>query len=82
MLVEVYGQDTSGTTMFIYYNDGGSLTLLGSASNTTAANDAQDGATTGLASYAALIFLPDGDVLANIIVYNQAGRFKLSVPHK
>ncbi|MFG1306969.1 hypothetical protein V5F34_22850, partial [Xanthobacter autotrophicus] len=72
-LIQVQGRDVSGTTMFIYYNNGGSFTLLGSASNTTAANDAQDGGNVGLASYAALIYLPDGFDPANVVVYNQAG---------
>ena len=50
-LVEVDGRDTSGTTMFIYYKNGTSLRLIGSASNTTAANNAQDGDDTQLATY-------------------------------
>ena len=70
-LVEVDGSDVAGTTEFIFYDNGGTYTLLGSASNITAAVTASTGVT--LASYAALIDLPSGDVPANIVVYNQAG---------
>ena len=72
-LVEVDGRDTSGTTMFIYYKDGTSLRLIGSASNTTAANNAQDGDYSSIATYSSLVLLRDGEVATNIIVYNQAG---------
>ncbi len=70
-LILVQGVDGAGTTMLIYYNDGMDLRLLGSASNTTSANMAQDGLL--LASYAALVYIEPGEDPANIVVYNQAG---------
>jgi hypothetical protein len=83
MLVEVYGRDIAGTTMFIYYDNGdGTFTLLGSASNTTAANDAQDGSTTGLASYAALVFLPDGGPWPMLLFIIKQERFKFSAARR
>ena len=36
-LIEVQGRDIAGTTEYIYYDNGGVYTLLGSASNATAA---------------------------------------------
>jgi hypothetical protein len=72
MLEYVQGRDTSGTTEYIYYDNGGTYTLLGSTNNTNAATTAQT-PNVQLASYASLVYLPPGDVPANIIVYNQAG---------
>ena len=46
---------------------------MGSTNNTNAATTAQTGASPLLASYATLVYLPPGDVPANIIVFNQAG---------
>jgi hypothetical protein len=75
-LVEVDGVDTSGTTEFILYDNGGTYTLLGSASNTTAAVTASTGLQ--IWSYADLVYLPAGDNPANIVVYNQAGTVQTS----
>ena len=36
-LIDVSGRDIAGTTEFIFYDNGGVYTLLGSASNTTSA---------------------------------------------
>src|ERR1700722_18113000 len=76
-LVEVSGEDTTGTTMFIYYHNPitGVYTLLGSASNTTAADTAVTGADgPPLFSYAALVDLPAsvGTDPNNIVVLDQA----------
>src|ERR1700733_14215906 len=72
MLEYVQGRDTSGTTEYIYYDNGGTYTLLGSTSNTNAATTAQT-PNVQLASYSSLVFLPQGDSPANIVVFNQAG---------
>src|ERR1700691_2765182 len=75
-LLEVTGEDTTGTTMFIYYDNDGVYTLLGSASNTTAADTAATGASgPPLFSYAALVDLPSsvGSDLSNIVVLDQSG---------
>ena len=71
-LVEVDGRDTTGTTEYIYYNNGGTYTLLGSTSNTNAATTAQT-PNVQLASYSDLIYLPSGDSPSNIVVYDQGG---------
>ncbi len=75
-LINVTGTDVSGTTEFIFYDNGGVYTLLGSASNTTAAVAASTGTT--LASYTALVYLPPGDSIANVVVFNQAGTVQLT----
>ena len=72
MLEYVQGRDIAGTTEYIYSDVGGVYTLLGSASNTSAADTAQT-AGVQLASYAALVYLPDNLSPADIVVYNQAG---------
>ena len=71
-LVEVDGNDTSGTTEFIFYKDGSNYIPLGSASNITAAAAASTNPGL-LFSYADLVNLPSGDDPANIRVFNQAG---------
>lgn len=54
MFIFVQGRDVSGTTEYIYYNNGGVYTLLGSTNNTNAATTAQTGASVQLASYGLL----------------------------
>ena len=44
-LIEVTGSDTAGTTEYIFYDNSGVYTLLGSASNITAAVTASTGVT-------------------------------------
>ena len=87
-LVEINGEDTSGTTEYVYYYDvtTHTYTLLGSTNNDNAATVAQTG--TPLATYAVLIYVPPGDVStaaplssgnalpptdSGIVVLNQAG---------
>jgi hypothetical protein len=70
-LVEVDGRDIAGTTEYIFYDNGGAYTLLGSTNNTTAAVAAST--STLLAEYADAVYLPEGDLPANIVVFNQAG---------
>jgi hypothetical protein len=71
MLEWIQGNETAGTTEFIYYKNGTTYTLLGSANNAPHATSIQVGAPDW--SYAALVYLPPGDDPANIIVYDQAG---------
>jgi hypothetical protein len=83
MLVEVNGQDTSGTTMFVYYDNGdGTYTLLGSASNTPAAVDAKDGqplACSHTPRWFSCRMATSSPILSSSI---RRGRFKLLVQHK
>src|ERR1700733_11618327 len=69
-LVEVDGSDVAGTTEYVFYDNGGIYTLLGSASNISAAVTASTGVT--LASYSSIVFLPLGEPASNSAVFNQA----------
>ena len=72
-LIDVSGRDMAGTTEFIFYDNGGAYTLLGSASNTTSAVAAKTLPNVCVGLLHALVYLPTGDNPANIVVYNQAG---------
>src|ERR1700733_8533563 len=68
-LVQVSGTGSTGsTTEYIYYDNSGTYTLLGSTANVVT----PPGTGVAAGAYTALVYLPPGDTLGNIVVYNQA----------